>query len=331
MIRMALEQPWRIRVADALEVLTELPAKSVDAVVTDPPYGIGFRGEQWDKPTAARCQQSGEAFERWTAAWAAECLRVLKPGGFLVAFGSPRTIHRLTAGVEDAGFEIRDQLAWLFGSGIPKSRLVDGRSTTLKPGYEPILLARKPLRGNVSANERQYGTGRLGIEEARLPSEGAARGRWPCNVTLSHAHACRSGRCAASCAAGLLDRSRPAVRPSRFYYCAKPSRAERDAGCETLPARDAPIYHTAGTSRPRRNTHPTVKPVELMRWLIRLTVPPDGIVLDPFTGSGTTGVAALHEQRRFAGIEQDAAYARIARARLRDAARRAAKVERDAA
>ena len=331
MSQAALVRPWKLHVGDALELLAELPAESVDAVVTDPPYGIGFRGEQWDKPTTAGWQHTSEGFERWTTSWATECLRVLKPGGFLLAFGSPRTMHRLTAGVEDAGFEIRDQLTWLFGTGVPKDRLMDGRASTLKPGYEPILLARKPLKGDTSANERRYGTARLGIDAGRLPAEGVGHGRWPCNVTLTHARGCRPVRCAASCPAGLLDRSRPSVRPSRFYYCTKPSRAERDAGCDALPARSAPVFRSRGASSLRRNTHPTVKPVELMRWLIRLAVPPDGTVLDPFTGSGTTGIAALYERRSFLGTEQDAAYARIARARLRHAARRATEAEPGAA
>lgn len=312
--------PWALLQGDALDLLPELRAASIDAVVTDPPYGIGLRGEPWDRQPGWGA--GTERFERWTTGWAAECLRVMKPGAHLIAFGAPRTSHRLTAGIEEAGFEIRDQLCWLFGTGVPKAPLVGGRSTTLRPGYEPILLARKPLVGTASTNESLHGTGRLGIDEARVCDERAkGNPRWPCNVTLTHARRCRGAQCVDTCPIAILDRSKPALRPSRFYYCAKASRRERDVGCERLPARVGPVYRTARPSHPRHNTHPTVKPLELMRWLIRLTVPPCGHVLDLFAGSGSTGVAALLEARVFTGIEQDVEYARVARARLRHAER----------
>src|SRR5581483_1952089 len=141
------DQGWRLVRAEAIEFLASEAPHSVDAVVTDPPYGIGFGGERWDSLRRADGSSSGEAFEAWTRAWATACLRTLKPGGFLVAFGAPRTVHRLAAGIEDAGFELRDQLVWLYGSGIPKTALVEGRSSTLKPAYEPIVLARAPLIG----------------------------------------------------------------------------------------------------------------------------------------------------------------------------------------
>ena len=312
---------WELSEADTLDLLATLPARCVDAVITDPPYGIGFSGEAWDGRDVHQTADElglgeGKAFEQWTKGWASECLRVLKPGGCLVAFGAPRTVHRLAAGVEDAGLELRDQLIWLYGTGLPKARLVDGRATALKPGYEPILLARAPLAGTLTDNEAAWGTGRLGIDEARIRSAGRrGLGRWPCNVALTHPPPCRPARCSASCPVMLLDRSRPTSPPSRFFYCPKPSLDERDAGCETLPARTIRIYGNGGT-KPRRNTHPTVKPVELMGWLTRLTCPPKGVVLDPFAGSGSTGVAALREGRRFVGVERDAGYARIARARL---------------
>src|SRR5207244_2195775 len=141
------------------EVLRTLPANSIDAIVTDPPYGIGFRDEHWDRPVSADRVSAGELFEQWTRSWAGECLRVVKPGGYLVAFGAPRTVHRIAAGIEDAGFELRDQLLWLYGSGVPKGRIAHGRSSTLKPAYEPILLARAPLDGNHTDNEQRWGTG----------------------------------------------------------------------------------------------------------------------------------------------------------------------------
>jgi site-specific DNA-methyltransferase (adenine-specific) len=317
---------WRLVEGDALELLRVYPACSVDAVVTDPPYGIGLHGQTWDgrdirRATGVAGQSEAEAFERWTALWARECLRVLKPGGYLLAFGATRTAHRLAAGIEDAGFDLRDQLVWLYGCGVPKNGLENGRSSTLKPGYEPILLARVPLSGTLAENEACWGTGRLGIDETRLPASAHTLGRWPCNVALSHTRRCQRVRCTSTCPVRLLDRSRPAQAPSRFFYCSKPSRSERDAGCEALPETAMHIFGGKET-RPRRNTHPTVKPVELMSWLVRLVCPPDGLVLDPFAGSGSTGVAALSEGRQFLGIERDPAYARIARARLGHAEKR---------
>jgi DNA modification methylase len=314
------EPAWKLRGGDAFELLRISPSQNVDAVITDPPYGLGLRGASWDSPSCDNAgRPSANSFAAWTAAWARECVRVLKPGGYLIAFGAPRTAHRLASGIEDAGFELRDQLVWLYGSGVPKDGLRGGRSSALNPAYEPIVLARKPLAGTLDENEQRFGTGRLGIDDARTSAADRPMGRWPCNVTLSHQPNCALGTCAARCPAGLLDRSRPRVRPSRFYYCAKASRSERDAGCHDLAARRMRIYGSRDTA-PRRNTHPTVKPVELMRWLVRLGCPPGGIVLDPFAGSGSTGIAALHEQRRFVGIEREPDYLRIARARLEQAA-----------
>jgi site-specific DNA-methyltransferase (adenine-specific) len=318
------EPAWEIKLGDALELVVALPPNSVDAVVTDPPYGIDFRREPWDHPGGPNTTGSSSyvrVFERWNREWATVCLRVLKPGGFLLAFGSPRTVHRLTAGLEDSGLEIRDQLLWLYGSGVPKNPAVAGRSSTLKPGYEPIILARAPLEGSLAENEQQFGTGRLSIDETRIRARGETRERWPCNVAVSHQPACNR-RCARSCAVQLLDRSRPGLRPSRFYYCAKAGRREREAGCERLPARDGQVYGSQ-RQRARRNTHPTVKPVELMRWLVQLVSPPAGLVLDPFAGSGSTGIACLQSGRRFLGLEREQEYARIAHARLTYAARQA--------
>ena len=286
---------WRLLQGDALEVLRALRAGSVDAVITDPPYALGLRDTTWDRPSLepenGDRAADGVRFAAWTTEWARLCIRALKPGGYLIAFGAPRTVHRLASGVEDAGLELRDQLIWLYGSGVPKDRVRNGRSSTLKPAYEPIVLARKPLVGTLDGNERRFGTGRLGINDARVPSRGRATGRWPCNVTLSHEPTCTALACDARCAVALIDQSRPNVRPSRFYYCAKASRSERDAGCQALPAQRMRVYGSKDT-RPRRNTHPTVKPVALMRWLARLGCPPGGHVLDPFTGSGSTGIAA---------------------------------------
>lgn len=311
---------WALVEADAFQALAELPDSSADAVVTDPPYGIGFADHAWDSPAIAAprprtAAPNGEAFTSWTAAWAIECLRVLKPGGFLLAFGAPRTVHRLATGIDEAGFELRDQLLWLYGSGVPKQGLdAKGRSGCLKPAYEPIVLARAPIMARtVAANVERFGAGLLEIDATRIPGPDGQVGRWPANVALAHDGACRGERCAAACPIRELDRSRPGVRPSRFFYCAKPSAAERDAGCDALPATKV---RTFGARATRRNSHPTVKPVELMRWLVRLACPPGGVVLDPFAGSGSTGIAALAEGRCFLGIERDSHYAVISRARL---------------
>jgi DNA modification methylase len=306
---------WLLLHADCLALLPELPADSVEAVVTDPPYGIGFGGEAWDGGRL----RDGATFQDWTAAWAAEALRVLKPGGWLAAFGTPRTFHRLVAGVEQAGFEVRDQLLWLYGQGVPKShRRADGLGGCLKPAYEPILLARKPLEGRLDANLDKYGTGALQIDAARVPRREGGQGFWPANVALSHNSRCRRGRCEPDCPVALIDTEpRPGREISRLFYASKASRVEREAGCETLPLREVPIYPRGGESvRLVRNTHPTVKPLELMRWLARLLCPPGGTVLDPFAGSGSTGAAAILEGRRFVGIERDERYVPVACARI---------------
>jgi site-specific DNA-methyltransferase (adenine-specific) len=303
---------WRLIEADALALLAKLPAFSVDAIVTDPPYALSLGGAEWDSFSGGETS-APEAFERWTSRWATECRRVLKPGGHLLAFGSPRTFHRLVAGIEDAGLEVRDQLLWLYAQGLPKSkRLPGGLGTTLKPAYEPILLSRAPLAGKTTEN-LAHGTGALNIDATRI---GAAR-YWPPHVALTHAGACEETSCASDCPAGMIDATRPDLMPSRLFFCAKTTRAEREAGCEQLP-RQAVALYTGKRHSPRlvRNLHPTVKPLALMRWLVRLVAPPGGVVLDPFTGSGTTGIAAVMENRMFLGFEREAAYVDIACARL---------------
>jgi DNA modification methylase len=302
---------WRLLEGNALAALAQLPDSCVDAIVTDPPYGIGFHGEAWDGAGNAGSELGdGQAFTAWTKAWATECRRVLKPGGHMVAFGAPRTFHRLTCGVEDAGLEIRDMLMWVYAQGAPKARkLPGGLAPMLKPAYEPILLARKPLVDTTARNLETWGTGALNIEASRV------NGYWPAHLALSHAPGCTEAACTSDCAAGLLDAAHPELRPSRMFFCAKASKQEREAGCEELPLQSDRLY-----SRPevrlRRNIHPTVKPVSLMRWLVGLVTPPGGVVLDPFAGSGTTGIAAVMEQRLFLGIEREPKYVDIACARL---------------
>jgi DNA modification methylase len=431
-----------IVIGDCLDALPAIPTGTVDAIVTDPPYGLGFMGKDWDSaralasrppsadnaaPETAEARGAyprtgkgaagvafdGYAFQRWSEVWATECLRVLKPGGHLLAFGGTRTSHRLVCAIEDAGFEIRDSLVWLYGSGFPKSLNVskaidkaagaeraagnlkvrpdgsqrpnaeawttgmgyhgnaatakvgtiaatpeaerwEGWGTALKPAHEPIALARKPLTGTVAANVLAHDTGALNVDACRIETtddlnggayaqgsigrgEGVWRGsratdtrsmrnagageyiaptgRWPANVLLDPE------------AAAMLDEqtgvsvSRKGTQrtgvngdgwgmtvtgaeyadsggASRFFYCAKAASKERNAGLE------------------EKNGHPTVKPIALMRWLVRLVTPPGGIVLDPFTGSGTTGIACGLESLSFIGVEREAEYVAIARARM---------------
>ncbi len=317
---------WGLIQADALALLKQLPAGSVDAVVTDPPYGLAFKHQHWDGGRLA----DGLGFQAFTRGWAEQVARVLKPGGYLAAFGAPRTVHRLVAGIEDAGLEVRDQLLWLYGSGVPKSRrLPRGLGTGLKPSYEPIVLARKPLdraTPATMANVGQHGTGTLNIDAARITrptNEAAGEGFWPPNLALGHEADCDQarGECRPACVVSLIDQvaaeqRTPGSPPfSRLFYAAKAARAEREAGLEQLAARRSPIFSGRLTA-PRANAHPTVKPIGLMRWIVRLVVPRGGLVLDPFTGSGSTGIAAVLEGRQFVGIEREAEYVAIARARI---------------
>lgn len=396
---------------DALAVLAGLPEASIDAVVTDPPYGIGFQGHQWDQPgLAARpsgyskvgsrttigrsaavtagsydlSRPAQRAFQGWCEQWASLARRALKPGGHLVAFGSPRTWHRLAVGLEDAGLEYRDTLLWLFGGGLPKSKNLHGahkgRGTALKPAWEPIVLARKPLAiRSVQRNTEAQGTGALGIDACRIGIEDRPRyesncsgerghrdtriprdgkdlhtggglaspvGRWPANVGLAHELGCTPAGCAHGCVVATLDEAVGARRaggdqtgeepsqltrsvyrrmgrhswfsygdnggPSRFYYSAKTSAGEREAGLrEALPCADCgrlgTLTHSGehGPAPCRRNIHPTVKPIELMRWLCRLVVPPCGTLLDPFAGSGTTLCAAQLEGLEYLAVERE--------------------------
>ncbi len=322
----------RLLEGDCLEVLGKLEAESVDAIVTDPPYGIGFQHERWDssaiREAAARAGHDrlnpNEAFEAWCRIWAAECRRVMKPGAFLAAFGSPRTYHRLACGVEDAGLEIRDTLMWLYAEGMSKSRhYPGGRATTLKPAFEPIVLARRELEGTTEQTLARYGTGALNAEDCQV------EGRHPANVIFGHDPGCEEEGCAPGCLVAAADacagEGRSRLAPSRFLYCPKASRAERDAGCERLPRRALDLFPNAQKGGKKaaqaRNPHPTVKPLALMRWLVRLLCPPGGLVLDPTVGSGTTGAATLLEGRRFVGIELEPAYMEIAAARIAHHAR----------
>ncbi|RYE82905.1 MAG: site-specific DNA-methyltransferase [Hyphomicrobiales bacterium] len=305
--------------ADSLELLAKLPDSSIDAVVTDPPYGIGFAGKSWDGGNLL----DGDGFQTWTTAWGREIARVLRPGGYLAAFGAPRTMHRLVAGLEDADLEIRDQLLWMYGSGMPKGRRLPGDlGTTLKPAYEPVVLARAPSPQTVTRTIDRWGTGALNIGTTRVRDElnpttstKDVLARWPANLGLLHDLSCRTGkRCGGQCAVRQID-ERAGLEISRFFYAAKASRTEREAGLEGAQTTVEPIF-SGGRRTARANLHPTVKPLSVMRWLVRLVTPPLGVVLDPFAGSGSTGCAALLEDRQFIGVERDGAYVDVARARL---------------
>ena len=283
-------QSPRVVHGDCLEMMKMLPDNSVDSIVTDPPYGLGFMGKAWD------ALPPGEE-------WARECLRVLKPGGHLLAFGGTRTWHRLAVAVEDAGFEIRDSIAWMHGEGFPKHR------ATLKPAFEPVVMGRKPFKGSLTANEAIHGTGALNIDGCRtagdvkemrgrsgtsaIPGgdtssfrahnakggvwEPNSGGRWPANVVLDESIA-------------------PGFSEARFFYVAKAPKKER-------PAVDGVA-------------HPTVKPLALMRWLVRLVTPEGGTVLDPFAGSGTTVEACILENLHCIAIEREAEYLQLIQARI---------------
>jgi site-specific DNA-methyltransferase (adenine-specific) len=325
-------------------VLPKQDAATIDSVVTDPPYGIGFNGMKWDNakkldPLRPPGQYHSRtrpsiAFQTFCAEWASECLRVLKPGGHLAAFGGTRTAHLLACGLEEAGFEIRDTLMWIQGQGFPSSpALPKGQGVRLKPAYEPILLARRPIDGTLDQNLARYGTGALNIDRCRIPdttkqcpAEGrthhkpysaSERGRWPANLLLSHGQTCTRTRCERDCPIELLGARH------RFFYAAKAPRREREAGCEQLPRHTVQTFKIGAKNEqlcndnPVANIHPTVKPIELMRWLVRLITPPEGLVLDPFTGSGSTGAAVVLESARFLGIERERDYIPIARARVR--------------
>lgn len=307
---------WALIQADALAFLQVVPDNSIDAVVSDPPYGIAFAGESWDGDYLA----TGEGFQAFSTAWAREVHRILRPGAYVVSFGATRTMHRLVAGVEDAGFEIRDQLLWLYSTGVPKGRrMPGGLSSALKPAYEPILLARKPLPRGRTLTRHAEETG-LGAVDIEGTSADPANRSWPTNVLLAHEERCGE-TCGPRCTVRVIDEiaesERRGARPvSRLFYSTKATPTEREAGCEHLPKTQSEIFSSKSGGRPRANQHPTVKPIDLCRFLVRLVAPPGGLVLDPFTGSGSIGCAAVLEGRQFIGIERDARYVPIARARL---------------
>lgn len=348
---------------DCLQVLKTIPDASIDAVVTDPPYGLSFMGKKWDYDVPSA--------EIWR-----EVLRVLKPGGHLLSFAGTRTQHRMAVNIEDAGFEIRDMIAWIYGSGFPKSLNIEkagagpdweGWGTALKPALEPITVARKPLIGTVAENVLTHGTGGLNIDGCRVGETGARfngrkvdsdiygkygtskpredynMGRFPANLihdgsdevvglfpyTKSGKAEIGTGNDVPQNIYGKYAQKRITScfadkgSAARFFYCAKASKKDRDEGLEGFALKKAGAMSGAEyrpdkpTNHPMRaNNHPTVKPTDLMRYLCRLVTPPGGTVLDPFMGSGSTGKAAIMEGFHFIGIEREAEYVEIARARI---------------
>ncbi|WP_243856678.1 site-specific DNA-methyltransferase [Paraburkholderia sp. BL6665CI2N2] len=374
-----------------MDVLRTLGDASVDSIVTDPPYHLtqasrgghartnnpemphgrhrigdkGFMGKVWDGGDIA------QRVELWE-----ECLRVLKPGGHLLAFAGSRTYHRMTCAIEDAGFEVRDQIMWIYGSGFPKSRNLHGEhagwGSAIKPAHEPICMARKPMVGTLLANVLANGTGALNIYGCRI---GEGLGRWPANVIHDGSDevlerfpdapgqladvSYQAGARTTQNVYGAMNRAHEpsaervytdnggtnfAMKPgarrldagtaARFFYCAKASRADRNEG---IGGSETPVVQTEATMRDREtadwperngNFHPTVKPTDLMAYLCRLVTPPNGLVLDPFMGSGSTGKAAMREGFRFIGIDMTPEYIDIARARISHELARTEEVER---
>lgn len=355
---------------DCLEEMRKMESNSISAIVTDPPYGLSFMGKDWDHGIPG--------FPFWQ-----EALRISKPGAHLLAFGGTRTFHRLTCAIEDAGWEIRDCLMWLYGSGFPKSHNhfgIEGYGTALKPAWEPIIMAMKPCDGTFKQNAEKWGqaginiaSSRIGTDDTRAPTynmtskghkggaygskdvdysrngqiAGSAQGRWPANLILNEEAAklldeqsgiLKSGggikNPIGMSTKGFMSsnwRDSGHIEPdsggaSRFFYCAKASPSEKNEGCEDLLDKigGRMCSTISGDTRTghrtiQKNNHPTVKPLKLMEYLIKLVMPPkDGILLDPFAGSGTTILAAQNLGYKVIGIEKSAEYCEIANARLKN-------------
>jgi site-specific DNA-methyltransferase (adenine-specific) len=451
---------------DALKYLSIFPENSIDAIITDPPYGLEFMGKEWDKfggkPVGKNYNGNGgmkryfkgnkpiynwdmEIYQKFSYDWSKKVIRVIKPGGHMLVFGGTRTYHRMVCGIEDAGFEIRDCIQWLYGSGFPKNLDIskqidkmknakrkiisvnpnqrlnkpkrdvydagirgkkcnitipatleakqwDGWGTGLKPANEPIVLARKPIsEKNIALNILKWGTGGINIDECRIPLNGekppsgsakrvfksnkytdekiygdnkitSLQGRYPANVILDENAAKILDDQTGNLTSGYMvpgqkrnkslgcggyhdDFPDEATRngtygdsggPSRFFYCAKASKSERDFGLEDLNYK---YFGQSGGSQQAlkegkteylqknhiglnvikkvKNNHPTVKPIKLMEYLVKLITKENMVILDPFIGSGTTAIACIKLNRRFIGIEKEPEYVEIANARIK--------------
>ena len=362
---------------DSRTILGCYDDNSVDSVVTDPPYALESVVKRFGKDGSAAAKDYGKsgAFQRASAGFMGlkwdtgetafdpsfwvEVKRVLKPGGYVLAFSGSRTYHKLASAIDDAGFEIRDMCGWLYGSGFPKSHDAgNGWGTALKPAHEPICMARKPLIGTVAKNVAAWGTGAINIDECRVATtdsisnhsrsaesavskgkygdsseqethqtEGQLLGRFPANIMHD----------------GSTEVS--AMFPddkAKFFYAPKANQADRDHGLENFDATPTAfgnqakaelargnLEHDNGDSgmnkvKMRKNTHPTVKPTELMRYFCRLVTPKNGVILDPFMGSGSTGRGAVLEGFNFIGIDMEPKYVEIAHHRIAAAAAEAA-------
>ncbi len=468
----------KIYQGDCIEELKKLPDNSVDAIITDPPYGLEFMGKEWDKFKEGKNIAGGTTgidtpfgrskplnsvyqygleeknqLQKFCFDWASECLRVLKPGAYLLSFGGTRTYHRMACGIEDAGFEIRDCIMWIYGSGFPKSLNIgkqidkmqgveqekveyehpqrknrasnysigfseseerkneggskimkgiatselakewEGWGTALKPAVEPIVVARKPLsEKNVALNVLKWGTGGINIDECRVEAidqkeleknwterkadagfngdktgiygsgkckgenvkDYTPQGRFPANLILDEESAkmldeqtgnigCSSDRekyKGRNYGESMFLGDKPLFNSptytdkggaSRFFYVAKASKSERNNGCEELEdkqkcpmSKESRIGECINASKGMerfeticKNNHPTVKPIKLMEYLIKLVSKENAVILDPFLGSGTTAIACLKTNRKFIGIEKESDYVKIAEARIK--------------
>lgn len=393
---------------DCLQEMRQMADCSITHILTDPPYGLHFMGKDWDKFKQKRTEgynipgqprkhgvsqsdgsflagtydeRRNDEFQQFMNKLGKEAYRILKPGGHILMFGAPRRYHRQVCGLEDAGFEIRDCMMWLFGQGFPKSHNFgrqlggewEGYGTALKPAWEPILVCMKPLDGTFKQNAEKWGVAGINIDGCRIsvdPNDPNHRpnsslgnqqsifgigghigdslqnkGRWPANLILDEEAGAmldeqsgiskspgkttrgaggQNGKLSPINAQGVVSCPSDSGGASRFFYCAKASSAERNAGLEGMD----PSFVSDGRAvpndtayqrdqTPRKNTHPTIKPIKLMEYLLKLITPPNGgIVLDPFCGSGSTLVAARNLGINAIGIELQEEYCEIARKRI---------------